>query len=56
MALKNFALNVLQVKKLTANCDCRNIASSRVMEKIGLMLESDNGIRVYPKIMKRSVN
>ena len=34
MALKDFALN---------------IATSRVMEKIGLKLESDNGIRVYPK-------
>lgn len=49
MALKDFALNILQVKKLTVNCDCRNIASSRVMEKIGLKLESDNGIRVYPR-------
>lgn len=49
MALKDFALNILQVKKLTANCDYRNIASSHVMEKIGLKLESDNGIRVYPK-------
>lgn len=47
--LKDFALNFLQVKKLTANCDYRNIASSRVMEKIGLKLERDNGIRVYPK-------
>lgn len=49
MALKDFALNILQVKKLTANCDYRNTASSRVMEKIGLKLESDNGIRVYPR-------
>ena len=47
-ALKDFALNILQVKKLTANCDYRNIASSRVMEKIGLKLESNNSIRVYP--------
>lgn len=49
MALKDFALNILQVKKLTANCDYRNIASSRVMEKIGLKCESDNGVRVYPR-------
>ncbi len=49
MALKDFALNILQVQKLIANCDYRNIASSRVMEKIGLKLESDNGIRVYPQ-------
>lgn len=49
MALKDFALNILQVKRLVANCDYRNIASSRVMEKIGLKLENDNGIRVYPQ-------
>lgn len=49
MALKDFAINILHAKKLTANCDYRNIASFRVMEKIGLKLESDNGIRVYPK-------
>ena len=49
MALKDFALNILQVKRLTAGCDCRNTASSRVMEKIGLKLESDNVVRVYPR-------
>lgn len=49
MAIKNFTLNILQVKKLTANCDCRNIASSRIMEKIGLELESNTGIRIYPR-------
>lgn len=49
MALKDFVLNILQVKRLTANCDYRNTASSRVMEKIGLKLESDNGVRVYRK-------
>ena len=49
IAIKDFALNILQIKRLTANCDYRNTASSRVMEKIGLKLESDNGIRVYPK-------
>ncbi|MCH5197438.1 MAG: GNAT family N-acetyltransferase [Oscillospiraceae bacterium] len=49
MALRDFALNVFHIKKLTANCDHRNTASSRVMEKIGLELERDNDIRVYPK-------
>ena len=49
MALKDFVLNILQVKRLTANCDYRNTAPSRVMEKIGLKLESDNGVRVYHK-------
>lgn len=49
MAIKDFAVNTLQVKRLAANCDYRNTASSRVMDKIGLKLENDNGIRVYPK-------
>lgn len=49
MALKDFTINILHAKKLTANCDYRNTASSRVIEKIGLKLESDNCIRVYPK-------
>lgn len=48
-ALKDFAVNTLRVKRLAANCDYRNTASSHVMEKIGLKLENDNGIRVYPK-------
>ena len=48
-ALKDFAIAILQIKRLTASCDYRNKASVRVMEKIGLKLESDNGIRVYPK-------
>lgn len=39
----------LQVKRLTAGCDYRNTASSCVMEKIGLQLESDNVVRVYPR-------
>lgn len=49
MALKDFALNTLHLKRLTAGCDRRNTASSRVMEKIGLKLESDDVIRVYPR-------
>lgn len=49
LAVKDFALHVLKVSKLTANCDYRNSSSYRVMEKIGLRLESDNGTRTYPK-------
>lgn len=49
IALKDFALNTLHVKRLTAGCDCRNTASSRVMEKVGLKLESDDVVRVYPR-------
>ena len=35
--------------KLTANCDYRNSNSYRLMERIGLQLESNTGIRTYPK-------
>lgn len=48
-ALKNFALNTLHLKKITAQCDYRNEPSYRLMEKIGLKLESDNGTRIYAK-------
>lgn len=48
-AIKDFAINELKVKKLTANCDYRNADSYRLMEKIGLKLESDNGMRTYHK-------
>lgn len=49
LAVKDFALNVLRVKKLIATCDCRNTASYRLIEKLGLKLENDNGTRFYPK-------
>ncbi|MCH5317959.1 MAG: GNAT family N-acetyltransferase [Eubacterium sp.] len=48
-AIKDFAINKLKVKKLTANCDYRNTDSYRLMEKLGLKLESDNGTRTYHK-------
>ena len=49
IAIKDFAINELKVKKLTANCDYRNADSYKLMEKIGLKPESDNGIRTYHK-------
>ena len=49
LALKDFVVRELEVKKLIAHCDARNKASAHVMEKIGLKLESDDGIRVYFK-------
>ncbi len=49
LELKEFAINKLKVVKLTANCDYRNVNSYRLMEKIGLTLESDSGTRTYPK-------
>jgi len=44
-AIKEFAVNDLKLKKLIAHCDSRNLSSCRVMEKIGLILEDDSGIR-----------
>lgn len=49
LAIKDFALNTLHVKKIVAQCDCRNAPSYRLMERIGLHLESDNGVRTYEK-------
>lgn len=48
-AIKDFALNVLKLKKLIAQCDYRNTPSRHLMEKIGLKLEDDNGVRTYIK-------
>lgn len=49
IAIKDFAVTQLKVKKLTANCDYRNMDSYKLMEKIGLKLESDSKVRIYPK-------
>lgn len=49
IAIKDFALNNLHLKKLVAQCDYRNAPSARLMEKIGLKLESDDGVRTYIK-------
>lgn len=49
MAVKDFAINDLKVFTLVAHCDYRNSASRNVMEKIGLRLIKDNGVRQYPK-------
>lgn len=48
-AVMDFALITLRLKKIIAQCDYRNIPSRRLMEKIGLKLESDNGVRTYIK-------
>ena len=42
-----FALKTLNVKKIIAHCDYRNKTSIRVMQKIGLFLERDDGVRCY---------
>ena len=46
-AVASFAQDTLGVKKLTAFCDYRNAASARVMEKLSMTLESDDGMRRY---------
>lgn len=45
IAMKEFAFDELKVSRLVAHCDSRNISSYRIMEKIGLTLESEDGIR-----------
>ena len=47
IAVLDFAVNNLKVKKIIAHCDYRNEASIRVMQKIGLVLESTDGKRRY---------
>lgn len=49
LAIKDFALNTVHLKKLVAQCDHRNAPSYRLMERIGLKLESDDGLRTYLK-------
>ena len=49
LAIKDFAIKTLKVKKLTAHCDSRNVPSYRLMEKIGMTRISDDGIRQYTK-------
>lgn len=45
LALKEFAFDTLGLRKIYAHCDARNDASRRVMEKTGMTLESDDGLR-----------
>ncbi|MCQ2506865.1 MAG: GNAT family N-acetyltransferase [Lachnospiraceae bacterium] len=47
-AMIEFA-GTLNLKKLIAQCDCRNIGSAKVMEKIGMVLLDDTGVRTYEK-------
>lgn len=47
LAIKSFAVKQLKVKKLVAYCDCRNLNSAHIMEKIGLSFVSKRE-RQYP--------
>ena len=48
-ALLEFAKTQLHLQSVTAHCDWRNVASARVMEKIGMRLVDGNGTRTYKK-------
>ena len=48
-AVLEFAKTQLHLQRVTAQCDWRNIASARVMEKIGMQLIDENGTRTYVK-------
>lgn len=54
LALKEFAFDTLGLSKIYAHCDARNDASRRVMEKTGMALESDAGLR-YDKESRMQV-
>lgn len=44
-AVLDFAVSRLKVEKIVAHCDARNQPSQRVMRKLGLTLERDDGTR-----------
>lgn len=46
-AVMDFAINSLKVNKIVAHCDYRNIPSCKVMCKLGLSLERNDGLRRY---------
>ena len=46
VAVMEFAVKTLGVKRIVAHCDAENAASARVMEKLGLTLEDGTGLRI----------
>lgn len=40
-AIKEFAFSTLHLTKLYAHCDCRNLASARLMERLGMTRECE---------------
>lgn len=49
VAVLDFAKTQLHLQRVIAQCDWRNIASAKVMEKIGMRLVDENGMRTYAK-------
>jgi len=48
-AVCRFAFETLHLQKLVAQCDARNTPSARLMEKLGMTLADDTGLRTYAK-------
>lgn len=48
-ALISYAFDVLKAERVQAHCDSRNIASEKVMKKVGMALVDDTGTRYYPR-------
>ena len=46
-AVLDFAKTQLHLQSVIAQCDYRNLASAKVMEKIGMRLVDQNGVRTY---------
>ena len=48
-AIVDFAMHSdkFDLEKIVASCDYRNSSSIKVMEKLGLSLENDDGVRTY---------
>lgn len=48
-ALIGYAFDKLSAKKVIAHCDTRNIASEKVMKKLGMTLTDNSGTRFYER-------
>lgn len=48
-ALMDYGFDKLNARCIQAHCDSRNIASEKVMKKLGMKLADDKGTRYYPK-------
>jgi RimJ/RimL family protein N-acetyltransferase len=48
-ALMDHAFEELNAETVQAHCDSRNVASEKVMRKLGMTLIDDTGTRYYPK-------
>ena len=47
--LTEYGFEKLHATKLTAHCDCRNVPSEKVMQKLGMKRTGEPGKRIYPR-------